>query len=457
VSSGITSIRFSSAEFKANVREQVTALKESLKQVQDVAKSAEIRINPIRDADEKMAANLFGEPILSTILSTSKVAGTPKTAVKGAIFLGTDLSGKKVEEPPEAFFKTLISGQSVTKRLQTAHVIAEGALMSAISVAILDWDGTFAGLALPAEDTSKYAKFQINAAPMGFPVKALIPPKEIHINLNAYPVPQWDSILGFSKSISGEILAKTINENQGKFNSLTDIISALESKVTEKTGFEVYRAIRIVNLMKNMYGPYLDGEVSVDEIISPWIGNVGRAGIITVKGLPKELVKGLMHSALAATLKKFKAQGPTSKVKAFFVIPKAENLVPKNPDPISLEIVKILKELPKYGVAWVLTSQNIVDINPELSHELDAEINWVSGDEVGVRHATGRPYRAQVRPSFSKFTETNIAIPSAEEKKIPKIESKPPEKPKIEVPEIKPESKIAQKKEKKRGLHLFGK
>jgi len=90
INSGITSIPFSAAEFKANVREQVIAVKENIRQVNAIAKTAEIALHPINEANNEIAANFFGEPILSAILSTSNEVRIGQSAVKGSILLGID-------------------------------------------------------------------------------------------------------------------------------------------------------------------------------------------------------------------------------------------------------------------------------------------------------------------------------------------------------------------------------
>ena len=67
--------------------------------------------------------------------------------------------------------------------------------------------------------------------------------------------------------------------------------------------------------------------------------------------------------------------------------------------------VKDLTELTKKGVGYVMSSREVLELDPELVKASTGRINVIKGEDIGVKVEQRRPYRVILRPPFSKIHE----------------------------------------------------
>jgi hypothetical protein len=54
-----------------------------------------------------------------------------------------------------------------------------------------------------------------------------------------------------------------------------------------------------------------------------------------------------------------------------------------------------------HGVGFCLGAENAIDLNQQIVDKATIRIDFVSPDEMAVRGAGSRPYRARLRPALS--------------------------------------------------------
>ena len=85
------------------------------------------------------------------------------------------------------------------------------------------------------------------------------------------------------------------------------------------------------------------------------------------------------------------------------VIPNAEKIKLKdNQKIIATEIYLLLNEFQKLGIAFSLGVKQLIDISPSLKENVDAQINIISGNDIGVQLKNRKSYRVLARPTLSK-------------------------------------------------------
>ncbi|HLD81185.1 MAG TPA: hypothetical protein VJA40_04260 [archaeon] len=401
VMSGTSYTAYETEGFKREVESQLEGLAEKIDYAQKVSRAYGVTLTALGSSEKDAEAAFFGDPIIGPILSTKPMEARLSERI-GKVSLGLDVDGNKFELPGLLFKRSLVHGGAEKNRNHAAHVLIEGFLLSGIPVIVFDWDNSFSSLSLPSESQQALKKYKVELEPSGFPVKTLNVPEDAHVEIATTPVEAWKEMVGYGNAQAGRIIEEVMNSERENITRLQEIQARLREKYTEDNGFNVRRAIRIIELVKKRHDSYFNGSVDPETVLVPWTEFLGRAGVVNLNGVPEEIGRNVAHSVLKSMLQKLKEKGTSTKLRGVVVLPKADFACPEVTDALARETIELLLEVVNYGGAYVLLAQDKNDVSGALREGLDSELNVIVDNQAAIRQADGKVTRLMLRPSLSK-------------------------------------------------------
>jgi hypothetical protein len=283
-------------------------------------------------------------------------------------------------------------------------VIAESALLSNIPAIIFDWTNAFNRIGEASKNIEELEKYQVKMDPIGFPVRRSAPADGIVIDINLLSTDGIAEIFGIGEKNFSRILKMVLSS--GNFSSINELAEKISSvkQTDEFSEYEILKAARIMKLIEVIYPGFFKGGNEISEMASS-SGNskIARTSVFDLSSLDKRAAILFSYSIIRGLLEHHKKTGLSNSVKSLLVIPEAGKIMPNDNEMIlSKEIISLLKQGKAYGLAFALSTNQIIDLSGEIRKECEAQINIVSENDVGVQLKNRKAYRVLVRPTLSK-------------------------------------------------------
>jgi len=405
-----TYARWIEKDFIKEVDSLVKRLSTSAVMIKDVSKAYELTLQELVESPPEIQSAFFSQPLLVPLLSTSShqtlntnEGQEMKTITKGDIIIGLTRDKKRVVEPLALFTKTIISEGEEKDRQRILRIFGESALLSNTPCVFFDFGTAFDGIGEANKDNAEIQKYQVQIDPLGFPVKNFSPEDNLKININLLNPEGLAELFGVGDKDFARILKIALEKE--KITSMSNLVEKIIAlKQTEEfSEFAIQKTARIINLINNHYPKLFGAENDIAQIIKKGQSNLARATHIKLTLLDERSQILLIHSILKEITEHVKGTKASSSLTAMIVIPNAEKIKLKdNQKIIATEIYLLLNEFQKLGIAFSLGVKKIIDINPSLKENVDAQINIISGNDIGVQLKNRKSYRVLARPTLSK-------------------------------------------------------
>lgn len=382
--------------------------------ISEVSKAYDLSLVEIQKASDEEKQTFFAEPLTMQMLSHSTALPQKKPSAMsqepvgpvGELLLGITKEGAIAKEPLQLFAKTIITGPQEKYRMHCAHIVIEGALLSSLSVIVIDWKNSFRGLSEPSKDLQGLKKFKVDFDPIGFPVAHFTVPENVKIALETTNMHGLLELFGAGANAATKLIEQ--KNSSKRHRNTADLIETIKKTgpTEEASIYQLNKAIRLLSLFELHYPNLLDGQNNFDEIAKSWMKGLGRAGIIHLENT--DAITGLLvvHSITKGLVEHFKRQGMTNRIRAMIVIPEARKIMPSiEATIVSKNIASELIELQGYGVGFAISAEKITDITKEIADAIEAEIGIIEKNDVGIKLKDRKNYRALIRPGLSSCTE----------------------------------------------------
>lgn len=271
-------VEFGSKVIGSEVLDRVIKLQEEVADVKTIAEELHVDVIDISDASYTDSAGLMGDPsLLLSILDITPEERQLEQHIMKEIPIGSQ--DNKIFSVKEDIFNSLIAVRAGTKeeRAYATQLLVESAMI----------DPTPTPLLITAEDYNiklnqnnpypyDYSKYDIDAKGTAFDVKTYKvsdPDCELKINLGQLSEHPFWNLLGIGKDESSTMIVQAYNSLGKKSGiSIEDLIKKVEKTqaANDKEKFFVARAVRILNLVKKVYGDIFGSQDS-KRIVSDWI------------------------------------------------------------------------------------------------------------------------------------------------------------------------------------------
>ncbi len=403
-------VRWVEEEFIREVDSLVKRLETSAVLIKDVSKAYELVIEDIGEAGEDVRKALFAMPMLTPLLATSYHPSSgaepepKKQAIRGEVMLGTTRDRQRVVEPLELFLKTIVTEGEKYDRARVMVVIGESALLANTPTIFFDFSKGFSGIGEANRNVPEIQKYMVEVDPLGFPLKSFKPRESLRIDLNIIKPEHIAEVFGIGDKDFPRIMRAALeNEKVGSMEELIEGVSKM-SPTEEFSEFEILKAARVLKLISIRY-PFLFGsENEIDEMARQGTSNIARAAVLEFENVDERSTMLISHSILREIFEYYRLKGPTQVARVLLIIPTVQIFLGKEKQKlIASEAVMMLKEFQKYGIGIVVGAEHIIDVEPALRDQLEAEINIVSGNDAGVQLKNRKAYRVLVRPTLSRM------------------------------------------------------
>lgn len=382
-------------------------LSTSTTMIKDVSKAYELTLTELGDAPDRIKEIFFTQPLLVPLVSTAAhpEEGDTEIITRKEIILGLTREKNQVVEPLNFFTRTMVSGGEENERNHVLHIFAESALLSSLAVIIFDWDGKFTGLGEASKEHDELKKYKVDIEPIGFPVKPFSITRDIVVDLNLTNIVGVAQLFGVGDDTVNKTIETTLQKN--KVTGIKDLISKVRAITPgeEPTAYEINKAARILTLMDIRYPALFEGKNDIKEISKKW-GKIGRASIIKLEDVDKRVALITAHNLLKAILEFHKSKERTRNLKTLFILPEVNRLFAEHGENLlTKEIIESMVEIQDVGVGFILSSRKRMDLPKALLEKIEANVNIVSGNDIGVHLKDKKSYRVFARPGLSKCTE----------------------------------------------------
>jgi len=400
-------IKYDENTFIREVDEQLKRLGTSSAMIKDVSKAYDLTLKDLREADESIKNAFFAQPLLVPVVATATHAEVGATHVSalgtGEFFLGLTQDKNKVIEPISLFLKTMITGGKVAERAHFLHLLIEGSLLSGIPVVAFDQRSNFDGLGQASKDHAGLQKYLVEDDPIGFPTKHFYPTKQVYADLEFVSPEGLIDIFGVGDSDVSKLIIKIMRKEPApNMEELISKIRKFKPEGDSPTAFEIFKAARVLTLIDSKYPGLFGGKNNLEELSKSPSKGIGRVGLIHLEESDLRSAIIIVHNIMNGLLQLKKKKGAMKNVKLVAVIPNAEQVIPKdNTGVYANELANVLTELNKYGIAFAMGADSIIDIVPAVAKINESKINVVGGNEVGVQLKSRKSYRVLLRPSLS--------------------------------------------------------
>jgi hypothetical protein len=402
-------VRWVEDEFIKEVDSMVKRLDTSSEMIKDISKAYELTLKEIADCTEEIKMAFFTQPMLIPILTTSSHVEAITTQhsfsgmAKSDVILGLTKDKKKIVEPLSLFFSTIVTDGEEKDRERIMQVLAESSMLANVPAIIFDFSGRFEGLGEASKDILELKKYEVEIDPIGFPIISLKPKENVKVDLNIVDYEAIAGILGIGDKEFARICNLAIGS--GQVNSIDEFIQKITNiKSTEEfTEFEIHKAARMMKLIDVMYPGFFGGSINVEEMARPGTSNIARASIVDMRSLDAKTNTLIFYSVLKSVFKYFSLKGESKVMRTMIIMPKATIIDDsERKKAIAEEIKNIFSKMNDKGVAFVLGSQQQIEIDPAIKSIAEAKLNVVSGNDVGVQLKNAKAYRVLVRPTLSR-------------------------------------------------------
>jgi len=387
------------------------ALKASSVLIRDVSKAYDLTLTDINNADEKAKGIFFSEPLVIPLVAESAMKehvqatgydALPKSITKGEVILGLTKDRQKIVEPLAIFSKSIVIDGGEADRKRVMQVIAESALLSSISIVIFDGSNSFDGIGHPTSKRDDLRKYELEQEPIGFPVKKFDAASELKVDLSVTSPAGFAEIFGIGENVVSKIIISTIEKNRPA--SLKELIAKVRELPPgdEPSAFDIGKAVRVLTLIGNTYPRMFDGHNNIGAMVKSGTRALGKANIINISKTDERLTLLISHNIMSS-IKEYFRQGKASGGMGFMVLlPKASKIHGDSQKILEKEINTMLAEYGKIGLGFVLSEDKEIDIPQDVLKEVEARLNIVSGNDVGVQLSGRKSYRVLVRPTLSR-------------------------------------------------------
>src|SRR3989344_3798184 len=372
-------------EFIREVDMLVKRLATSAVMIKDVSKAYELTLQEIADSDQDIQTAFFSEPMLVPLLSTSSHANASvaepsfKAVTKGEIMLGLTRDRKRVVEPLALFTKTIITDGEEKDRNRVLQVLAESALLSNIPVVFFDLSKKFTGIGEANKNIAEIQKYEVNIDPLGFPARTLKTREHLKVDLNLVSSEGIAELFGIGEKDFARILKTGIEK--GIITSINELIERISNtaQTEEFSEFKIRKTARILKLMDLRYPGLFGGQNDIEEMTRRGTANIARASILEFHSLDERSSVLMFHSLMKGILQYAKKAGKPNSIFAMVIIPNAHIVKSKDKQQIGAkEITSILKDFSSHGVAYLLGTEQLLDIDQDTKNDAVTKINIVS-------------------------------------------------------------------------------
>jgi len=333
----------------------------------------------------------------------SEISG--RVSAGAAVLLGKKLSGENAEENIQSFLTTAIIGERPLRK-NAMHVILENCVLSGKTAIVFDEDDSFTSMSVPNKDFD-YKNYQ-NLQPIGMPIKTL-KPEDVKININLLDPVMFREIIGLTAKEGAypgkdtiELIDKIIEKGKGDFKSLEDIEEKLLTVSVEAKKFHVYRAIRWMRILKNVYPDLFGGKLELRTLVSLYMKSMGSISRIDLKGLPLNIKRAIIYSVMKSLHTEYKEQLATNELKVLGMMLNSVKYTGTKPSTLLEEgILEVLGEGPEYGVGFCLGANHEIDLFHEFTEKASMKVTFVGKKEAAIKEENSRPYRMNFRPNLS--------------------------------------------------------
>lgn len=396
-------------EFIREVDLLVKRLATSASMIKDVSKAYELTLREIKESPQDVQTAFFAEPMLVPVLSSSShqmfpTEEAPKPATKGEIMVGITRDRKRVIEPLSLFIKTIVTDGDEKDRNRAMQVLAESALLSNIPTIFFDPRRKFSTIGETNRNIAELQKYEVNIDPLGFPARAFRARDNLKIDLNLVNPEGISGLFGVGEKDFALILKAEIGkEPVSSMNQLIERIAGMP-QTEEFSEFKIHKTARILRLIDIRYPNLFGGPNEIEEMMRQGTANIARASILEIDSLDERSSSILFYTLLKGIFEFCKKSDKGLDINAMVLIPQSQQLFkPKGKSQVGLkEIVQILKDFSKYGVAYIVASEHLIDIEQEIKNDSTAQINVVSDNDISVQLTGKKSYRVLVRPTLSK-------------------------------------------------------
>ncbi|NYZ79658.1 hypothetical protein H0N95_00225, partial [Candidatus Micrarchaeota archaeon] len=363
-----------------------------------------VNLVELKNSEKKYWEKLFSEPILlPTLIAGEKPKAAERTS--GVALLGKKITGEFAEESMQSFARTILIGPD--EQLENLiKVVMENCVLNGVNVVAFDEDDAFMNMGVPNAvfDSKTYVSLQ----PIGMPVKNM-KPGEVKIDLNLINAKMFREIIGVEEKendylgkTSAELVDGVIEKNSGSLRGLEDIEENLLRITAEEKKFHIYKAVRWMRVLKNVFPDYFGGKTETRDISPQYAKTMGSITRVDLKGVPQNVKRAFVYSVMKSLYANFKEQKATSRLKVIGALIDGEQYAPSNP---RTELQKSLLELiaitSDAGVGYCFGASHETDVFRNAVETSTMKIEFVGRNEVAIKEENGRPYRAAIRPRLS--------------------------------------------------------
>ncbi len=405
-----TYVRWVEDEFIKEVDSLVKRLETSSVLIKDVSKAYELKIEDISESTEDVRKAFFEMPMLPPLLATSAHPGieseaAPKRqAIRGEVMLGTTRDRQRVVEPLDLFMKSAVTEGTKLERARIMVVLGESALLSNTPAIFFDFNKSFSGIGEANRNLPDIQKSMVEIDPLGFPLKSFKPRESLRIDLNILKPGHLAESFGVGDKDFARILG-AILEN-GKVSSIEQLIELVSktAPTEEFSEFEVLKAARILKLISIRY-PFLFGaENDIEEMARQGTSNIARAAVLEFENIDERSTTLICHSLIREIFEYYKNMGPSHGMRVMLIVPSPRLFSAKERQKLmAAELISMAKDFQKYGIGIAIGSDHLIDVEPEMRSQAEAEINIVSGNDASVQLKNRKAYRVLVRPALSRM------------------------------------------------------
>jgi len=378
-----------------------------------VAKSFDVHLTPLAKCSNAVKQAFFSQPIVipmlakegRTIEMEKQEEYAEASSGGGSVMLGMTKAGKQVKEPLQIFGRVLVTDGALQQRLRFIQIIVESYLLANIPVVIFGKGKNFEGLAYPNPKKAELQISGIGIEPIGFPTKDFNPGENVTINLNLMSPAGLLQLFGCEDKETQKIFEAGLQKSRA--NSLAQLvqnIDSLDETVTENQ-FLLKRSERIARLMDLIYPGMIGAGTNVEEIAKSWYSKIGMAGIVHIDALdPRELT--MLFYSLSKELAELCRQQPnTGKPKLLIAFPQVESVFSIINSIVLGDFIKVLTEMKKFGISFVLGSERMTDLPKEVQMIIETKAGIIKEKDIALDMPNAKNYRLFLRPTLSQEKE----------------------------------------------------
>ncbi len=364
----------------------------------------DIRVVPLRNALEEYTTRLFSEPFLLPSMLIRKAVEAPKAGEIRAMakaLLGKRITGELAEENIQSFSSTVVIGNKDQVR-NAFHVIMENCVLTGITAIVLDDNKEFIGMNAPNKNFNQQEFPHLQ--PIGMPVNTLRV-GQVYVNINLLNRDQFREVLELPRNEkgpgeeAGKILDRAIETHSEEYSSLKGLEEEILANTPEAKKFYAYQAIRLIRVLHKAFPNTFGGKLDLNILVSPYLKRVGSIARIDVSGYPPHIKRAIAFSILKSLYEKYKAELASRELKTLLFLKKGEEYLAQTP--LGLEMKNILLDSPNYGVGTCIGLEDEAGVDQTVINNASMKIEFVKENEIAVKEAHSRPYRAILRDTLS--------------------------------------------------------